>query len=76
MTDFQNPFIPGRIKKTISRVDHENDKGLIQRVTVTARERFSKTVVCDTTMDYEPDCLTGFIFRFLPQGTSLCGGVL
>ena len=59
MTDFQNPFIPERIKKTISRVDYENGKGLIHRVTVTARERLSKTVVCDTTMDHEPVLLNG-----------------
>ena len=44
-------------EKCESRVDYENGKGLIQRVTVTAREGLSKTVGCDTTMDHEPDCL-------------------
>jgi hypothetical protein len=29
----QNPIIPERIKKTISRVGYENAKGLIQCVT-------------------------------------------
>ena len=41
----QNPIIPERIKKTISRVGYENAKGLIQCVTVTGGESLSKTVV-------------------------------
>ena len=53
----QNPIIPERNEKTISRVDSESGKGLIQRVTVTVREGLSKTIGCDTTMDHEPDCL-------------------
>ena len=43
----QNPIIPERNEKTISRVDSESGKGLIQRVTVTVRERLSKTVGYD-----------------------------
>ena len=43
----QNPIIPERIKKTISRVDCENAKGLIQCVTVTGGESLSKTAVCE-----------------------------
>ncbi len=41
------------IEKTISRVDYENGKGLIHRVTVTDVEGLSKTVGCDTTMDHD-----------------------
>ncbi len=40
----QNPIIPERIKKTISRVGYENAKGLIQCFTVTGGESLSKTV--------------------------------
>ena len=43
----QNPIIPERIKKTISRVDCENAKGLIQCVTVTGGEILSKTAGCE-----------------------------
>ena len=43
----QNPIIPERIKKTISRVDCENAKGLIQCVTVTGGESLSKTARCE-----------------------------
>ena len=43
----QNPIIPERIKKTISRVDCENTKGLIQRVTVTGAESLSKSAGCE-----------------------------
>ena len=65
MTDFQNQFIPGRIKKTISRVDFENAKGLIHRVTVTTREGLSKTVGCEQG-DYA-NGLAYDIFRILKR---------
>ena len=38
------------IEKTISRVDYENGKGLIHRVTVTDVEGLSKTVVCENAL--------------------------
>ena len=67
MTDFQNPFIPERIKKTISRVGYENAKGLIHRVTVTDVERLSKTVGCERSLISSAATLHRIRFIYINQ---------
>ena len=63
----QNPSGGVRIDKTISRVDSENGKGLIHRVTVTDVGGLSKTVVTEMTPFL--DCLRSklpVLVRLLP----------
>ena len=61
------------IEKTISRVDYENGKGLIHRVTVTDVEGLSKTVGCERPTPFltrgctPKTALTGFYVPLLPK---------